>query len=111
MLKKEILLFSAIILLGLLDWATTTSGILFCGATEVNPLLSGLAKSSMILFDAVKLSAVAIVGLAFYKAIAISNSAPQNGQTTKKFLYGGYSLTFVALTVTVASNMIAVFKV
>jgi hypothetical protein len=111
MLKKEILLFSAIILLGLLDWATTTSGILFCGATETNPLLSGLTKSSTILFDAVKLSAVAIVGLAFYKALAISKSSTKNWQNTKSFLYGGYSLTFLVLTVTVAINMIAIFKV
>lgn len=111
MLRKELLLFSAIILLGFLDWLTTVTGFLFYGAAEVNPLLSGLTKSSMMLFSVVKLSAVVLVGFVFYKAAAISKSRTNDWHFTKRFLYGGYSLTFFALTAVVTSNMIAIFRV
>jgi len=111
MLKKELLLFSAIILLGVLDWLTTVTGLFFYGAAEVNPLLSGLTKSSMILFSVVKLSAVILIGFAFYKAIVIGNSKTNDRHFTKRFLYGGYVLTFLVLTTVVTSNMIAIFRV
>jgi hypothetical protein len=99
MLKKELLFFSAIILMGFLDWLT-----------KVNPLLSGLTRSSMILFSAVKLSAVVLAGFAFYKAAAISRPTNNDWHFTKRFLDGGYSLTFLALIAVVANNMIAVFR-
>jgi hypothetical protein len=110
-LKKELLLFSAIILLGFLDWLTTVTGLFFYGAAEANPLLAGLTKSSMVLFSVVKLSAIVLVGFAFYKAAAISKSGTNDWLFTKRFLYGGYSLTFFTLTAVVASNMIAIFRV
>jgi len=109
--KKELLLFCAIILLGFLDWLTTITGLFFYGAAEANPLLSGLTKSSMMLFSAVKLSAVLIIGFAFYKATTISKSGTDDWRFAKRFLYGGYSLTFLALIAVVASNMIAILRV
>ena len=63
----------------------------------------------MILFSAVKLSAVVLAGFAFYKAAAISRLITNDWHFTKRFLDGGYSLTFFALTAVVANNMIAVF--
>jgi len=111
MLKKEIIFFSAIILLGFLDWLTTVTGIFFYGGAELNPLISGLTKSSIILFSVVKLSAVVLIGFAFYKAAAISKSTTHDWHFAKRFLYGGYSLTLLALTAVVASNMIAIFRI
>jgi hypothetical protein len=111
MLKKELIFLSAIILLGVLDYLTTVTGLFFFGASEVNPLLSGLIKSSMLLFSIAKLSAVALVGLAFYKAVAICESRTNDWKFTKRFLYGGYSLTFLTLTAIVANNAITIFRV
>ena len=91
--KKEILILLAIILVGLIDWLTTVTGILFFGATEVNPLLSGLTRSSLILFSVVKLGAVVMVGFVFYKAVAISRPLT-DWHFTKNFLLGGYSIAF-----------------
>jgi hypothetical protein len=110
MLKKELVFFSAIILLGFLDWLTTVTGVLFFGAAEVNPLLSGLTRSSMLLFSVVKLSAVVLIGFAFYKAAAISKSTTNDWHFPGRLLDGGYSLTFLALTAVVANNMIAIFR-
>jgi len=111
MLKKDLILFSAIILLGILDWLTTVTGLFFYGAAEVNPLLFGLTKSSMILFSVVKLSAVIVIGFAFYKAIVISRSETKDWHFTKRILYGGYALTFLVLTAVVTSNVIAISRV
>jgi hypothetical protein len=107
MLKKEHLFLLTIFLMGSLDWLTTVVGILFRGGTEINPLLSGLTNYSMILFSAIKLSAVGITGIAFYK---VANTGPINigGHFNKMFLNGAYSLTFIVLTMAVANNMIAV---
>ena len=68
MVKKEILFCTAIILIGTLDWLTTIVGVVFFGATETNFLLAGLTRSNMLLFSAVKLSAITLTGLVFYKA-------------------------------------------
>lgn len=111
MLKKELVFFSAIIAVGFLDWLTTVTGIFFYGATEVNPLLSGLTRSSMLLFSEVKLSTVLIVGFAFYKASVVIKSRTDDWHSIKRFFYGGYSLTFLMLSAVVASNVIAIFRV
>jgi hypothetical protein len=107
MLKKEHLFFSAIILVGIVDWLTTVAGVLFFGATEINPLLSGLTKTSMILFSAIKLSAIVIAGFAFYKARVLSTTA-HDWNFTRRFLYSGYSVTLLALTAVVANNLMAI---
>ncbi|HMK94839.1 MAG TPA: DUF5658 family protein [Candidatus Limnocylindrales bacterium] len=111
MLRKELIFFLAIVLLGFLDWLTTVTGLFFCGATEANPLLSGLTKSSMMLFSLVKLSAVLLIGFAFYEAATISAHATNDWRFVKRLVDGGYSLTFLALTAVVASNMLAIFRV
>lgn len=108
--KKELLFFSAIMIMGFLDWLTTVTGVLFFGATEVNPLLSGITKSSMVLFSAVKLSAVVLAGFVFYKAAVISTTPSTNWHFATRFVDGGYSLTLLALTAVVVNNLITVFK-
>ena len=110
MLKKELLFFSAIMLMGFLDWLTTVTGVLFFGATETNPLLFGLIRLSVVLFSAVKLSVVALAGLLFYKMAATTSFASGDWRLTSRFVDGGFSLAFIALTAVVINNMITVFK-
>ena len=106
-MDKKDLFFITIVIVGFLDWFTTEIGVLFYGANELNPVLSGLT-SSMVLFSVVKLSAVVITGLAFYKAANIASSDSNPG-LTGRFLDGGYLLTFVVLAMVVSNNLIAVF--
>ena len=110
MQNKEPMFFSAIIVLGVMDWLTTTTGVLFFGATEVNPVLSGLTKSSMLIFSAVKLIAVGVIGLVFYEASTISKPKLDGWHFPKKFLYGGYLLTVLALSVVVTNNMLSLMR-
>lgn len=111
MLKKGLLILLAIILLGFLDWLTTIIGILFHGSVEINPLLSGIARSSMFIFSLVKLSTDILAGCAFYKAEAIYEHTMNHWHYTKSLLYGGFSLMFLTFTTVVASNMLVLLKV
>jgi len=111
MFKKEVLFFITLVLVGFLDWLTTITGILFFGAREVNPLLSGLTSSNMLLFSFLKLAAVIIVGFAFYKATVISESTSSSLHSSRRILYGGFSLTFISITAVVASNMATILRI
>ncbi len=102
-------MLTIVFVLGYLDWLTTMVGLIFCGGVELNPLLSGLTKSSMLIFSAAKLTAVALAGFAAYKAIDVTKS-PRNWRFTTKFVNGGISFTVLALSVVVANNMTVVFK-
>ena len=103
MIKKDMLFFSALVLVGFLDWLTTVVGVAFFGASESNPLMFGLVSSSMVLFSVVKLFAVVVAGLGFYKAIGLS--AGLNWSFTARFLDIGYSLTFLSLAAVVINNL------
>ncbi len=106
--RKELIFFSTIVLLGSLDWLTTVLGMVFFGASEANPLLGGLTKTSLVFFSVIKLSAVVLTGLAFYKAVVTSKVAFENIRWTNNFVNGGYLIAFVMLSVVVTSNMAAI---
>ncbi len=109
-LTKALLFLAVVFVLGYLDWLTTVVGLLFCGGTELNPVLSGLTKSSMLIFSATKLTAVAFAGFAAYKAVDIAAHAKNKLHLSSKFVNGGVSLTVLALSVVVTNNMIVVFR-
>ena len=103
MIKKDLLFFSALVLIGLSDWVTTIIGVTFFGAQETNPLLMGLVNSNMVLFSAVKLCAVVGAGLAFYKAVGLSKGL--NWNVTNRFLDVSYSVAFLFLSGVVMNNL------
>ncbi len=103
MIKKDLLFFSALVLIGFSDWLTTILGVTFFGAQETNPLLLGLVNSNMVLFSAVKLCAVVGAGLAFYKAVGLSKGL--NWNVTNRFLDVSYSAAFLFLSFVVVNNL------
>ena len=104
---KELLLLSSMLILGIIDWLTTMTGVIYFYATELNPLLAALTQTNLILFSAVKLIAISLAGLAFYKAICITSKKGNDWNFTKHFLNGGLSITSFLLMPVVASNIIA----
>jgi hypothetical protein len=101
---------AAIFVLGYLDWLTTVAGLL-CGGVELNPLLSGLTSSSIMVFSAAKLSAVAFAGFAAYKAADIAKHAKDNWRLASKLVNCGVLLTVLTLCVVVTNNvMVVAFK-
>jgi ABC-type phosphate/phosphonate transport system permease subunit len=105
--KKEILIFTTLIVTGFLDWLTTMVGITFFGATELNPPLAGLTQTNLVAFSALKLAAIITVALLFFKAQNMTNKQKTNMAFTKKFLNAGYITTFVTLTAVALNNTVA----
>jgi hypothetical protein len=108
MAKKELLLCCILIFIGMLDWLTTIAAIVFFGATEANPLLAGMTQTNLVLFSVVKISAITLTGLVFYKALTTAKLAPQISPFAKKFLKSGYAIALVSLAILVSNNMIVV---
>ena len=111
MLSKKRFFFLAIILLGFLDWLTTIIGIASNGAIEINPLLSGLTKSNLLIFTLAKLMGVIFAGLAFYKAEALSKPVINQALITRNFLNIMFLVTCVILVTVVTSNILTIAKV
>ena len=60
------------------------------GATETNPLIANLTQSNMLLFSVVKLSAITLTGLIFYRAETQAKLTSKISPFAKKFLNAGY---------------------
>jgi hypothetical protein len=60
--RKELLLLSSMLLLGIIDWLTTMTGVVYFYATELNPLLAALTQTNIVLFSIVKLTAISSLG-------------------------------------------------
>jgi hypothetical protein len=108
MLKKELLFCFALILMGMLDWATTVTGTLCFGAVEINPLFAELTNTNILLFSVIKLTAVVVTGLLFYKAGTIVTMVKGSSHLGKRALESGYAISLMALTVIVTNNIITV---
>ena len=111
MVKREVLFCTTLILVGTIDWLTTLVGIVFFGATETNPLIAGLTQANMPIFSAVKLSAITLTGLAFYKAKTKAKIARQITPFAKKFLHSGYAICLLTLSAVVLNNFSVIIRV
>ena len=111
MLKKELLFCFALILMGMLDWATTVTGTLCFGAVEINPLFAELTETNILLFSVIKLTIVVLTGFLFYKADKIAEMLKSNSHIGKRVLESGYAISLMALTVAVTNNIITVARV
>ena len=88
------------VLFGLLDLATTLVGVTYFGAVEANPLLAGLTVASPLVFSALKLSAVFLIGALFYKSDNVVGGAGN------RLLHLSYSFSLVFLTTVVTNNLL-----
>ncbi len=106
--KKEKLIFTSLIIAGFLDWLTTMVGITFFKAQELNPLMAGLTQTNLVAFSALKLAAIVVVALLFFKASNMATKQNIDTAFTKKFLNVGYFTTFFALTSVALINAVAI---
>jgi hypothetical protein len=110
MVKKEVIFCTVLVLIGTLDWLSTIVGIVFFGATEKNPLLANFTQTNMLLFSAIKLTAITITGLIFYKAGTKTKLSSEITPFAKKFLKSGYVISLFALSAVVLNNFSVIAK-
>jgi len=103
--NKKVIFCLALLSMGFLDLFTTVAGILFFGAVEVNPLLSGLTQTNMLLFIGVKTLAVLFLGFLFYSGGRITESYVDSSSLGIRFFDLGYFTSLTVLTVIVTNNM------
>ena len=67
-LKSEVFPSFFLILLGTIDSITTVIGVLYFGAAEINPLMTGIVNTNIIAFLVLKISATLLIGFTYILA-------------------------------------------
>ncbi len=109
-LKSDIFPSFFIILLGSIDALTTVIGVLYSGAVELNPFLTGIVSMNIGAFLAIKISATFLIGITYILAKKTLNKTMDKSTKTfkcstwlMKVAYAGLTLFLVA---TVINNLI-----
>jgi len=100
--------------MGVMDWVTTTIGILCFKAVESNPFIAGVAGASLPAFTVIKLSATLLAGLLFYQGerllLRTPNKASLSFKCTHVMLKGACIAATAFLLIAVVNNLIVVFS-
>jgi hypothetical protein len=100
---------SLLVLMGSLDWLTTVVGIVYFGAAESNPLMSGLAMSNLPAFTIIKLGVAFFVGFLFYLANKFlnrtANQQSRNTNLVRLILNSAYVGSMVFMCFAVLNNV------
>jgi hypothetical protein len=109
-LKAEVFPSFLIILLGSIDCITTVVGVMYFGASEINPLMIGILNSSIAAFLALKISATFLIGFTYIYAKRTLNKAMDKSskafKVSCKVMKGAYAGIMVFLIITVINNLI-----
>jgi hypothetical protein len=108
--KLEVLPSFMIILLGSIDCATTMIGVLYFGASELNPFMMGIISSNIFVFLVLKISATFFIGFTYLITKKTLNESMD--KNTKIFEYSSklmkvaYAGLMVFLIITVINNLV-----
>jgi hypothetical protein len=108
--KIEVFPSFLIILLGSIDCLTTIIGVMYFGASELNPFMTGIVNSSIFAFLVLKISATFLIGFTYLLANRTLNKSMD--KNTKKFKYssklvkGVYAGLVFFLLITVINNLV-----
>ena len=110
MLKKEVIPSLLLILMGAIDCLTTTIGVVYSGAKELNPLMAGIVSTNIGAFLVVKIAATMLIAFTYILAKRTLIKAPY--KDTRSFKYSsrvlkiGYAGILAFMIVVVANNLI-----
>jgi len=108
-LKSEVFPSLFLILMGTIDAITTVIGVLYFGAAEINPLMTGIVNTNIIAFLVLKISATLLIGFTYilakrtiYKTL---NKETRSFRISNRLLKIAYSGLTVFLIFTVINNL------
>ena len=108
-LKSEVFPSLIIILMGSIDCVTTVIGVLYFGAAELNPFLTGIVNTSIWAFLALKVSATFFIGFTFIMAKRTlgktANKETKSFKFSSRLLKVAYGGLMVFLFVVVTNNL------
>ena len=114
MLKREAILVSFIVVMGLMDCLTTIIGVGYSGAKELNPAMAVIVNSSIGTFAIVKVAATMFIALAYIFARKILMHL--SNKNDKTYAYSIKALTFAYvgligfLALAVANNLLILIR-
>ncbi len=108
--KSDVFPSFFIIMLGSIDALTTVVGVLYYGAVELNPLMTGIVNANISAFLAIKISATFLIGFTYILVKrALNKSMDKNTKTFKYsnwLMKGAYAGIMLFLILTVINNLI-----
>ena len=109
-LKTEVFPSFLIILLGSIDCLTTMIGVMYFGASELNPFMTGIVNSSIFAFLVLKISATFLIGFTYLLAKKTLNKSMDKSTKTFKYssklIKGVYAGLLIFLLITVVNNLV-----
>jgi hypothetical protein len=99
--------------MGSIDCLTTIIGVLYFGATELNPLMVGIVSTNIFAFLALKISATFLIGFTYILAKKSLNRTPN--KESKSFRYSSmlmkvvYLGLMIFLFIVIVNNLIILF--
>ena len=109
-IKTELLPSFVLVLMGAMDCLTTVVGVIYFGAVELNPILSGAVQSSIVAFMVLKLTATLCIAGTYILAKKMLNKTAD--KTTNSFRFSNifvkssYTGLVVFLLMVVANNLV-----
>ena len=108
-LKTEVFPSFLIVLLGSIDCITTFIGVMYFGAAELNPFMTGIVSSSITAFLVLKISATFLIGFTYIYAKRTLNKAMDKStrafSVSCKVIKGAYAGIMIFLIITVINNL------
>jgi hypothetical protein len=108
--KSEVFPSFFIILLGCIDAVTTAVGVLYFGAAELNPFLTGIVSTSIAAFLAVKISATFLIGFTYILAKRtlnkVLNKESKSFRYSNRLMKVAYAGLLCFLIIVVVNNLI-----
>lgn len=109
-LKSDVFPSFVLILMGSIDCLTTVIGVLYFGAAELNPLMTGIVSTNIIAFSALKISATFLIGFTYILAKRSLNKTLN--KESKSFRYSNilmkiaYTGLIIFLFIVIVNNII-----
>jgi hypothetical protein len=109
-LKSDVFPSFILILMGSIDCLTTVIGVLYFGASELNPLMTGIVSTNIVAFLALKISATFLIGFTYILAKRslnrILNKESKSFKYSNRVLKIAYTGLMVFLLIVILNNLI-----
>ena len=108
-LKSDVIPSFVLILMGSIDCLTTVIGVLYFGASELNPLMTGIVSTNIAAFIALKISTTFLIGFTYILAKRTLNRT--SNKESKSFKYSNkllkiiYAGLMVFLFIVIVNNL------
>jgi len=108
-LRSDVFPSFILILMGSIDCLTTIIGVLYFGAAELNPLMSGIVHTNILAFLTLKISATFLIGFTYILAKRTLNKTLNKESKSYKYsnrlMKVAYTCLMIFLFIVIVNNL------